>query len=287
MLKNEKKAIREDQIITTESNVRFLIFESIINNKRAKFSEVFYDSGSVIYKRRELEYKKEMQISNNLSTGICEGRKYFAHDQRIDRNCYFGYVMDIPKESSDIMCRTVVYDRSNVKLQTRMIFNIESVKTVEDTFDTYIIVADGKTYVVKYLRVKNVVLAIADCGVIPKIGKRCSISKLDFIERQPLEMYKLTSKLISVKEDDNVYICETEKNRYIILKERKNDIFGICSDEPCIDQKTKFRSVEFNGIKPYLTQFVTGVVTNIKRVGHILIVKTNSNTYYMETSLVA
>jgi len=77
MLKNESIAIRTDQILTTESDVRFLIFESIMDNKRAKFSEVFYDSGKVIYKRRELEYTKQLQISSNLSMGICEGKKYF------------------------------------------------------------------------------------------------------------------------------------------------------------------------------------------------------------------
>lgn len=287
MLKNESIAIRTDQILTTESDVRFLIFESIMDNKRAKFSEVFYDSGKVIYKRRELEYTKQLQISSNLSMGICEGKKYFAHDQRIDRDCYFGYIMDIPKVASDIMCRTVVYDRSNVRLQTRTIKNIESVQVVEDTSDTYYIFADNKTYVVKYLRAKNVVLAIADYGIIPTVGKRCSISKLDFVGKNPLEMYKLTSKLLKVKEKEGVYICETEKTRYIILKDRIDDIFGICSNVPCLDQKMFCSSVEFNGIKPYLTKFVTGIVTNFTKVGHIFVVKTNSSTYYMETCLIA
>ena len=287
MLKNERKAISEEKIITTESNVRFLIFESIINDSKARFSEIFYDLGRVIYKRRELEYKKEMQISNNLSTGICEGRKYFAHDQRVDRNCYFGYIMDIPKENLDIMCRVVVYDRSNVGLQTRTIKNVESIEVVKDVLDTYIITADSKIYVVKYLKAKNITLAIADYDTIPMIGKKYFLSKLDFTGKQPFEICKLTSKIISVKEENSVYICETEKTRYIILKERKNNRFGICSTEPCIKQKMKCSSIEFNGIKPYFTQFITGMVTNIKRIGHILIVQTNSNTYYMETSLVA
>ncbi len=287
MLKNESIAIRTDQILTTESDVRFLIFESIMDNKRAKFSEVFYDSGKVIYKRRELEYTKQLQISSNLSMGICEGKKYFAHDQRIDRDCYFGYIMDIPKVASSIMCRTVVYDRSNVRLQTRTIKNIETVEVVQDTSDTYLIVSDEKTYIVKYLRAKNVVLAISDYGVIPTVGKRCSISTLEFLEKIPIEMYKLTSKLLKVEEANEVYICETEKTIYIILKDRKNDIFGICRNLPCIDQKMLCSSIEFKGIKPYLTKFVTGIVTSITKFGHILIVQTNTNTYYMEAGLVA
>ncbi|MDO4282214.1 MAG: hypothetical protein Q4D02_01140 [Clostridia bacterium] len=280
MPKDGKKIVGFDQIVTTESNVRFLIFENTISENRAKFSEVFYDSGRIISKIRDLEYQEITRLNGNLSMGTCGDRIYFAHDFKIDRGCYFGYIVDDPEKCSKITCQTVIYDHSSFKLQNRTISDIENVEFFDE--DTYIITTDSRIYVVKYLRVKNVALAIADYGVIPDIGKKCSISQLELNGNKPLEISKLTSKFIQVKEKEDVYICDTEKTRYIILKERKNDVFGICCYEPRIEQKMQCHGMEFMGIKPYLANLVTGIVTNVKRLGNVYEIKTNSKTYYME-----
>lgn len=280
MQKNERRIISCDQILTTESDVRFLIFENTTINGKARFSELFYDSGKIISRNRELEFEETERINCNLSRGISDGRIYYAHDFKIDRGCYFGYIMDNPENRFEIMCRTVIYDRSNLKLQTRILKNIESVENVAE--DTYVITADRRIYVVKYMRIKNVVLAIADCGVIPTVGKKCSISKLELTGNRPFEVYKLTSKLIKVEEKEDVYICDTERTRYIILKERENDVFGICCYEPRVEQKMVCYVMEFMGFKPYLSQLVTGIVIGVTRLGHVYVVKTKNATYYME-----
>lgn len=280
MQKNERRIISCDQILTTESDVRFLIFENTTINGKARFSELFYDSGKIISRNRELEFEETERINCNLSRGISDGRIYYAHDFKIDRDCYFGYIMDNPENRFEIMCRTVIYDRSNLKLQTRILKNIESVENIAE--DTYVITADRRIYVVKYMRIKNVVLAIADCGVIPTVGKKCSISKLELTGNRPFEVYKLTSKLIKVEEKEDVYICDTERTRYIILKERENDVFGICCYEPRVEQKMVCHVMEFMGFKPYLSQLVTGIVIGVTRLGHVYVVKTKNATYYME-----
>lgn len=152
MLKSEKNAIKFNKLITN-SNVRFLVFGNRMGKNRNSFCEVFYDAGKVIYKMKELAYIEKERINSNLSTGISEGKIYFAHDYRIDRNCYFGYIMDKPKKDKELICKTVIYNRSNLELQTRIIKNIERIEEIENADDTYIIEAESKTYVVKYLNV--------------------------------------------------------------------------------------------------------------------------------------
>ena len=281
MLKKDKIMVRPDQIVTSESDVRFLVFENESARNKVRISEVFYDSGNIILKNRELGIDMQERINDNLSKGICEGRMSYIQDFKIDRGSYFGYVVENPVKKSEITCKTVIYDRAAIaKLQNRHITISKVDEVANDTF--CITTIDNKTYIVKYLRAKNVEFGILDYCVIPTVGKRCSISVLDLSGNRPLELYKTTSKLLKVKEKDDVYICDTEKTRYIILKERKNNIFGICCYEPCLDQRLRCHSMGFMAAKPYLSQFVTGIVLKVKRLGHVYVVSTNSETFYLE-----
>ncbi len=271
------KQVYADQIVTTESQAKFLAPSRPYEDGSKNVMEIFLDVDQLRCRRKEFSLNNETLFGTNVVTGEYEYGRFFLYKDMLDRGTYFGYVYEKPSKGTP--CQMVTFNKDTIRLNTVVLTEVKELEEVDK--DTYSFTSGSKKFVVKHLKVKNIVLGIPEAGAIPTEGKRLEISRLELFGNKPLEVYKKTSKFNRVIEKPDVYICDTERTRYILLKNRKKDVFGLTSMEPVLNAKLNCNLVEFIGSKPILVQ-KTIRVDSSTRLGHLYKVKEDDSTYYLE-----
>lgn len=284
-MRNANVVLKCDQLLTSDSDVKFLVLGEQKANptKKQKYYEIKHHIQRLGEKEKIGFISEIVPITPNFFKGVCNNKPFFAYRSRGDNGAYMGYIFEIPKEDSEIYCKIISYPNGKVRCKKLRLSNIKNVRKVEK--DTYSFYADGdKLFVVKILREKEVVFGFAEGNMTPKVGEKLSVCQIDLWSDKPLLNYQITSAITKVSEKENVYICETDATRYVILKDITNSscsVVGLCCVEPQVGAKLNCHLVHFNSQKPSLQCEKIQNIDHVTRWGNVYVVRTKKNVYYL------
>lgn len=282
---NANVVLKSDQLLTSDSDVKFLVLEGLEANstKKQKYYEIKHHIQRLGEKEKIGIISEVTPITPNFFKGICNNKPFFAYRSRGDNGAYMGYAFEIPKEDGEIYCKVISYPNGKVRCKKLFLSSIKNVQKVGK--DTYSFNADdGRVFVVKILREKEVVFGFAEGNLIPKVGKKLSVCQIDLWSDKPLLTYQVTSVITKISEKENVYICESDTTRYIILKDISSgphSVVGLCCVEPQVDVRLNCHLIHFSCQKPYLQHKVIEDIDHVTRWGNVYVIHANENEYYL------
>lgn len=178
------------------------------------------------------------EVTKNM-TSFSNGEDIAYVMKPVDRGASFAYASTIPKKGEVLTVTAVTFAKENCLALYR---KIKPVEVVHVGGSTYQVLDDtGRYYIVKHIEAskpdkkvfkKTELALLAKWQRSPEVGRECKVTKL-YISCNDVDHEEwVTSPFVKVEERGDAWICETEKTRYLIIKEKSSCRLGICTTRP-------------------------------------------------------
>ena len=181
------------------------------------------------------------EITQNMSV-FSNGEVIAYVLKPVDRGASFAYATILPEVGEFLKVTAVTFAKENCAALYRKIKPVEVVYVGDSTYK--VLDDTGRCYIVKHIEASKpdkkghkpteLALLVEGAG-FPEVGRRCDVIKLYISTNSVFHERRYTSILETVEERGSVWICETKRTRYLIIKEKDNEVrcrMGICTTSP-------------------------------------------------------